>query len=1681
MKKKLVSVAVGYAFLALGSSSVCANEFDRIPAEESQFDVREDASDDEKSKSRRVLGGADVGPEQSDDLQTMAVLENVEPTQSAQRTILEGTASGVNSIAIGVGSSATSNYSIAIGERATSSAGNSIAIGSSAAVSTVNAVAVGARAKVTGGNSVALGSDSTATANNSVALGQNSIADQQNSVSVGNGTIKRSIKNLANGAVSAGSSDAVTGDQLYTTNNNIVTARNDITSLSTSISSTNGTVSSLSTSLSSSNTTMGSLSTTLGTLSTALGSTSSDVALVKSQLNGEFGRTQIGTGAIAARTESIAIGSNAATNALGGIAIGSGASVGSESDHNGQGDVSVALGQNAKTTSHSSVALGAGSVADRDNAVAVGSSVTQRQIINVAAGTALTDAVNLQQLTDAIANVEGGSTDPLAVKYDSDAKNSVTLGNTGTAVKIDNVAAGTLSSTSTEAVNGSQLFATNTRVGSLEGALTDGGVIVKDGDGNMTSLAVTYGSASKDSVTLGNVGTPVTIHNVAVGVLSSTSTDAVNGSQLYGTAQSVASTIGGGTTVGADGKLTNTSIEVNGDHYDTVEKAIQAAATSGATDSMAVKYDDSNRTSVTLGGTGATEPIVLSNVATGVKPTDAVNVQQMQDAVASSSTSNSYVGGRGTGTAAQATGINAVALGINSLASELNTVSVGNSTTGLQRRITNVQNGQRDNDAATVGQVNELMGVASTNVQAAIDGIDTKTMFAIRDVNERLDSISTFAGTDPYVQVDGAGDGTDNAFVGADTYGVAIGGEASATGVMAISIGAQSKSSGLGSIALGADASATADGAVAFNGNAAGKDALALGNGTNATGNNSIAAGPNAGASGLNALAFGNTARANATGSMAFGTAAQVDSAATNSIAIGGGANVTSAALNSVALGAGSAADRANSLSVGSAAQQRQIINVAAGTADTDAVNLKQLADAIANVEGGGGGTDPLAVTYDSDAKNSVTLGSAGTAVKLDNVAAGTLSSTSAEAVNGSQLFATNQQVDANKSDIAGLTNGTIGLVQQSVAGAALTVGAATGGTSVNFAGTSGDRKLTGVAAGESNTDAVNLQQLTDAIANIEGGGTDPLAVTYDSDAKNSVTLGSAGTAVKIDNVAAGALSSTSAEAVNGSQLFATNQQVDANKSDIAGLTNGTIGLVQQSVAGAALTVGAATGGASVNFAGTAGDRKLTGVAAGVGNTDAVNVSQLSGVTDVLGGGAKVGTDGSIVPPSYQVNGNTYTNVADAIDAAARSGATDPNSVQYDGTARDSVTLGGTGSSTPVALHNVAAGAVNASSLDAMNGSQLHGTAQSVATAISGNTTVGSDGKLTAAISVNGENYTTVEGAIQAAAQTGSGVSATSVLYDNEERTQLTLGGLTKAGAAVKLTNVANGAIAAGSSDAVNGSQLYDTAQSVASTIGGGTTVGTDGKLANTSIEVNGDRYETVEKAIQAAAASSATDSMAVKYDDDSRTSVTLGGTGATAPIVLSNVANGVSQYDAVNFGQLSELASKVGDVDGRVSILEQAPAGGAGGSGGSTGGSAADWDLNAGGEKITNVGSATEKTDAVNLGQMNDAIQASVGLPAGTTAKDYTDQQIQGVRGQINDVSKNAYSGIAAATALTMIPGVDPGKTLSFGIGGATYKGYQAVAFGGEARVNQNLKVKAGVGLSSGGNTVGMGASYQW
>jgi len=121
---------------------------------------------------------------------------------------------------------------------------------------------------------------------------------------------------------------------------------------------------------------------------------------------------------------------------------------------------------------------------------------------------------------------------------------------------------------------------------------------------------------------------------------------------------------------------------------------------------------------------------------------------------------------------------------------------------------------------------------------------------------------------------------------------------------------------------------------------------------------------------------------------------------------------------------------------------------------------------------------------------------------------------------------------------------------------------------------------------------------------------------------------------------------------------------------------------------------------------------------------------------------------------------------------------------------------------------------------------------------------------------------------------------------------------------------------------------------------------------------------------------------------------------------------------------------------------------------------------------QFANVGPGTDGTDAVNVNQLNASL---------SQANAYTDQRVNQLQQGISSTARNAYSGIAAATALTMIPEVDKGKTLSLGIGTAGFRGYQAVAIGGTARVTENIKVKAGIGMSSAGDTVGVGAAMQW
>ncbi|WP_080409153.1 YadA family autotransporter adhesin [Burkholderia ubonensis] len=463
-----------------------------------------------------------------------------------------------------------------------------------------------------------------------------------------------------------------------------------------------------------------------------------------------------------------------------------------------------------------------------------------------------------------------------------------------------------------------------------------------------------------------------------------------------------------------------------------------------------------------------------------------------------------------------------------------------------------------------------------------------------------------------------------------------------------------------------------------------GDGAIATGNGSRAVGEYSVAIGSGEQALGQNALAIGAGGTAADVNAIALGTAAVAQA---NAVAVGTSA---AAAANAIALGANSSATALAAIALGQGAGAVNAGDVAIGAGSVTAA-----ARAVPRVTVAGR-------TYDFAGRTPasvVSLGTIGAERQLTNVAAGTISASSTDAVNGSELYAAYQAIDATSTyatslststgqSVASLSTGvaatgsaltalstslaagTIGLVQQ--AGGApgvgtITIGATTGGSVVDVSGMAGARQIKGVAGGSDATDAVNVKQLQLATT---VGAIGANAVVYDDASHARVTLGTpaASTPVALTNVA---------DAVSGRQLYATNQTLAGLAT---GMAAGTVGLVQQAggAPGAgAITIGATTGGTTVDVSGTDDARRIAGVAAGRDTTDAVNVTQLN-------------------------------QVAGAVNTVAS------NAVSYDDPARVSVTLDGLHATSTVLLRNVASGALSATSTDAVNGAQLFATNQAV-------------------------------------------------------------------------------------------------------------------------------------------------------------------------------------------------------------------------------------------------------------------------------------------------------------------------------------------------------------------------------
>ncbi|WP_096990302.1 YadA-like family protein [Escherichia coli] len=680
---------------------------------------------------------------------------------------------------------------------------------------------------------------------------------------------------------------------------------------------------------------------------------------------------------------------------------------------------------------------------------------------------------------------------------------------------------------------------------------------------------------------------------------------------------------------------------------------------------------------------------------------------------------------------------------------------------------------------------------------------------------------------------------------------LAIGASATSTGGFSIALGRYANSTGEFSIAQGDYAETGADDAIAFGreskalgimsialgatANASKEYAMALGASSAASAANAIAVGRNSAAAGVDSLAFGRQSAASAANAIAMGAESK---AAENATAVG--TNAEANGLNSIALGSGSIADVDNTIALGNQSQA-----VAAGAIAIGQGNKADGANAIALGNGSiTGGVNAIALGQGSYAglengtaigaqasaqgKNSVALGAGSVATDADtvsvgnttaqrqivNMAAGDISTTSTDAINGSQLYAISKSVADNLG--GGATVNAQGVVTSPnyrlKSGIFGTVGDALTGLDNNTLqwdslkkaysaahGTDTTSTITNVKDGaisDTSKDAVNGSQLKTTNDNV---ATNTANITTNTNSINTLTdsvddlkddallwNGTAFSAAhgtdatsKITNVKDGDLTAGSTDAVNGSQLKTTNDAVAANTTNIATNTTNITNLTDAvDSLGDDSLLWNATAGAFSAAHGTDATSKITNVKDGdltAGSTDAVNGSQLKTTNDAVAANTT----------NIATNTTNITNLTDAVDSLG------DDSLLWNATAGAFSAAHGTEATSKIT--NVKDGDLTAGSTDAVNGSQLKTTNDAVAT----NTTN---------IATNTTNITNLTDAVDSLGDDSLLWNATAGAFSAAHGTEATS----------KITNVKDGDLTAGSTDAVNGSQLKTTNDAVA-------------------------------------------------------------------------------------------------------------------------------------------------------------------------------------------------------------------------------------------------------------------------
>ncbi|ELI5549996.1 YadA-like family protein [Escherichia coli] len=542
---------------------------------------------------------------------------------------------------------------------------------------------------------------------------------------------------------------------------------------------------------------------------------------------------------------------------------------------------------------------------------------------------------------------------------------------------------------------------------------------------------------------------------------------------------------------------------------------------------------------------------------------------------------------------------------------------------------------------------------------------------------------------------------------------------------------------------------------------------------------------------------------------------------------------------------------------------------------------------------------------------------------KITNVKDGDLTAGSTDAVNGSQLKTTNDNVATNTTNITNLTDSVGDLKDDALLW---------NGTAFSAAhGTDATSKITNVKDGDltaGSTDAVNGSQLkttNDAVAaNTTNIATNTTNITNLTDAVDSLgddsllwnaTAGAFSAAhgtdatSKITNVTAGDLTAGSTDAVNGSQLKTTNDAVAANTTNIATNTTNITNLTDAvDSLGDDSLLWNATAGAFSAAHGTEATSKITNVKDGdltAGSTDAVNGSQLKTTNDAVAANTT----------NIATNTTNITNLTDAVDSLG------DDSLLWNATAGAFSAAHGTEATSKIT--NLLAGTVSSDSTDAINGSQLYGLADSFTSYLGGGADISDAGVLTGpTYTIGGTDYNNVGDALAAINTSFSTSLGDALLWDATAKGgdgAFSAGRGTDNTASI-ITNVADGAISSTSSDAINGSQLYDTSKYIADTLGGNAEVNADGTITAPTYAIAGGSYSNVGDALEAI---DTTLDDALLWDataNDGNGAFSAGrGVDKTAS-VITNVADGAissTSSDAINGSQLYTTNKYIADALG--------------------------------------------------------------------------------------------------------------------------------------------------------------------